>query len=202
LMAQEKMLTQKKAMEYWGSGLKQLKHVVQDFWNVLESEEGMRSNIRRTNIEKIVKEAVIDKKETLLQEKKNIDIIVKDPGFAIPPVLCDAQQITNVMYNLLDNAVFYTPKGTITVTFAISSESDYLTVSVADTGIGFSPEDKEKMAQKFYRSKQAMLTHPDGSGLGLYICRKLVERNKGSLMFDSDGAGKGARFSFTLPKTK
>lgn len=68
--------------------------------------------------------------------------------------------------------------------------------------MGFSKADKEKISQKFYRSKNALLSHPDGSGLGLYIVKNIIENNGGKLFYESDGEGKGATFGFTLPVFK
>ena len=115
--------------------------------------------------------------------------------------MCDIKKINSAIYNLLDNAVFYTKEGTITIFYELV-DNKFVKVNINDTGIGFSEADKEKISQKFYRSKNALLSHPDGSGLGLYIVRNIIENNGGKLFYQSDGEGQGSTFSFTLPVSK
>ena len=197
-MVSDGSLTPKQGLEYWGGGLKKMIRVVEDFWNVLQLNSGIKYDIKKNNIGLIVKEAVSESKEVIVISKKDIKIIIKKPDFVIPPVLCDGKKISSAIYNLLDNAVFYTKKGTITIFYELIG-GKFVKVNIKDTGIGFSPADKEKISQKFYRSKNALLSHPDGSGLGLYIVRNIIESNGGKLFYESGGEGLGATFSFTLP---
>ncbi len=198
-MVQDQTLTVEQGIDYWGSGLKRMALVVEDFWNAFKLEEGIHSEIKQHDIMGIMRAAVEDKRNLLAVAKKDVVISITEPEGKIPEVFCDIKQIDNVMYNLLDNAVSYTPQGSITVSYTLSENGAYLKVSVKDTGIGFSKEDYEKLTKKFYRTKKALLRRPDGSGLGLYICKSLVESNQGTFSYESAGEGKGSVFSFTLP---
>ncbi len=198
-MVKDKSLTQKQGIEYWGSGLKRLAQVAEDFLDVFQLEGGVRYTIAKNDIEVAIKEAVEYKKKALLISKKSIAIEIKESGFPVPRVMCDIKKVTNAIYNLLDNAIFYTHEGSVVVSYELVDSGRWLKVNIKDTGIGFSPEEKVKIGQEFYRTKKALLVHPNGSGLGLYICKNIIEGNKGKFIFDSEGEGKGSTFSFTLP---
>ncbi len=196
-MVKDNTLTPKEGMEYWGGGLTRMNQVVEDFWNTMKSEGQTRIDVQKNNIAMIVEQVVLDKQKTIATTKKDIIVSIQPSDFVIPPVLCDAKQINNVIYNLLDNAISYTQQGSIIISYELID--GYVKVNIRDTGIGFLIEDKEKMGQKFYRAKKALLSRPDGSGLGLYICKNLIENNKGKLSYESEGENRGSVFSFTLP---
>ncbi len=199
-MVKDKSLTLKEGMEYWGAALRRMNHVVEYFWSAFRLDGEFTPVIVKSDISAAVKEVVEDNKKILfITGNKKIDIVIEKPNFSVPQVMCDIKKINNVIYNLLENAILYTSQGLITVSYELIADNAYLKVNIKDTGIGFSKEDKEKMAQKFYRAKKAVLTHPDGSGLGLFICRIIIESNGGKLRYESEGEGKGSTFSFTLP---
>jgi signal transduction histidine kinase len=108
-----------------------------------------------------------------------LKIYVKQADFQIPTVWCDIKRITDVVSNLLDNAVFYTYKGEIMVSYDLAA--DFLKINVKDTGNGISEEDKKKLFQKFTRGTGASGMHPDGSGLGL-LWKVAVEKYHLSVM--------------------
>lgn len=103
--------------------------------------------------------------------------------------------------NLLDNAVHYTRKGKITVYYELL-DNNYLKVNIKDIGAGINETDKQKLFQKFSRGQHATDLRPDGSGLGLFIAKKIVEGNFGQLAYLSDGKDRGSTFSFTVPLYK
>ncbi len=111
----------------------------------------------------------------------------------LPPVLADRRRVAQVLDNLLANAARHAPESTpIRVTAAL--EDGHVAVSVADEGRGIAPE---RLAQVF--SKHAAGRRGNGHGLGLAICKGLVEAHGGRIRADSAGAGRGAVFTFTLP---
>ena len=112
----------------------------------------------------------------------------------LPPVMADRRRIAQVLNNLLHNAAGYSPDGSpIEVTAA--RDRTQVAVSVADQGRGIPSEQMPDLFRKFSRAHG-----PDhGSGLGLAICKGIVEAHGGRIWADSDGAGLGARFTFTLP---
>jgi histidine kinase len=117
-------------------------------------------------------------------------------------VLADEDRITQVLTNLVANALQYTPEdGTVTIS-AIQKENEVL-VSVKDTGIGIPPEHLQNLFTRFYRvDKSRSRNAGGGSGIGLTIAKHLVEAHGGHIWVESDGDGKGSTFSFSLKLQK
>jgi two-component system, OmpR family, phosphate regulon sensor histidine kinase PhoR len=115
----------------------------------------------------------------------------------IPAALGDAERARFVLGNLLDNAIKYSPDGgRIDVT--VARASGHLRFTVRDQGLGIPADEQERIFEKFYRLDAAMSRGVGGSGLGLYICRELVERMDGRIWVSSE-LGSGSSFSFELP---
>jgi signal transduction histidine kinase/CheY-like chemotaxis protein len=111
-------------------------------------------------------------------------------------VYADRLRFKQIIYNLVSNALKFTPQnGSIVVSAAVREGSVWLTV--ADTGIGISPEDQASIFDKFYQVRSATPVR-EGAGLGLAISRRLVEQHSGRIWVESE-PGRGSRFSFTLP---
>ncbi len=190
-----------KAIPSIKAGLERINATVADFWDAYQLEgERMKIQPQKTDITEIVGRLILEKQKMQAAQTKGIDIAVEKPKFKVPVVWCDYKKIAHVISNLLDNAVYYTPKGQVTVFYELAG--DYLKVNVKDTGVGIFGEDTEKIFQKFSRGKKATDQRPDGSGLGLFIAKKIVEGNFGEITFYSEGKGKGTTFSFTLPVYK
>lgn len=118
-------------------------------------------------------------------------------GSSFPVVEADARGMEEVLRNLLQNAVKYSPDGS-EISIQGEMDTDHVTVSVTDEGIGIPPEYRDKVFERFYRvDSQAVHSRP-GSGLGLFITKGHVEAHGGKVWVDSV-PGKGSRFSFTLP---
>jgi signal transduction histidine kinase len=99
------------------------------------------------------------------------------------------------MVNLISNAIRYSPEGGM-VWIRTEEEGDLAAIVVADQGKGIAPEDQERIFEKFERVDPS---EPGGTGLGLYIARRLARAMGGDLAVDS-APGQGARFTFTLPR--
>lgn len=116
----------------------------------------------------------------------------------LPLVLADVVRIEQVFTNLVDNAVKYSPVGgTIAVT--LRAAHDGVAVSVRDAGIGFPPGMTEAIFAPFGRAENAVASNLPGMGLGLYICRNIVERHGGWMRAESAGEGRGTTVTFWLP---
>jgi len=115
----------------------------------------------------------------------------------LPRVNLDAKRIRQVLDNLINNAVKYSPQGT-EVTISASKDGNEVLVCVADHGTGIPPEELTNIFDRMYRIEQRLYSGVDGLGLGLYICRRLVEAHGGSIWVESE-LGKGSTVFFTLP---
>ena len=142
-------------------------------------------------------------------ELKKINFVFLKPQNTVPTVDVDADKIRMVIENLIDNAVKYTSENS-QVTIKISDEQlnraeGALVVSVADSGIGIPANETDKVFHKFFRASNAIKAEPDGSGLGLFIARDIIEKHGGAIWFENQsGSGQlagnqGTTFAFTLP---
>jgi signal transduction histidine kinase len=122
-------------------------------------------------------------------------------GAVLPPVLplvlADPRRTRQVLRNLVENAVKYSPEGG-PVTISAEVEAEFVKVSVADQGLGLDPEHVDRVFQRFYQVDSASTRKVGGSGLGLSICKAIIEAQDGKLWVSSQ-EGKGSTFYFTLP---
>jgi PAS domain S-box-containing protein len=132
-------------------------------------------------------------------QKVTLNLVPPADGAAALPVLGDSERITQVLVNLISNALKYTPAGG-QVTVSATFDGGIATTCVADTGIGIVPEDRERIFQKFFRADNSTTRETGGTGLGLAITRAVIERLGGSIWVESI-PGKGSQFWFTLPVT-
>lgn len=198
-MMEEGSYPTEKAIPSIKSGLERISSTVADFWDAYELEgEKMKMEHQKIDITEIVDKLIPEKQKLQLTQERKLKIYVQKPKFKAPIVWCDYKKIGHVISNLLDNAVYYTRQGSVTVFYELVG-NDYLKINVKDTGVGITEEDKEKIFQKFSRGDNATDLRPDGSGLGLFIAKKIVDGNDGEMMYVSEGKDKGSTFSFTVP---
>jgi len=114
------------------------------------------------------------------------------------PFCHDARKIGQILRNLIGNAIKFTEKGEVLVQVACEDAGTKLRFSVSDTGIGISREDQEKIFSRFFRVDKARSREQGGSGLGLSICKWIVEAHQGEIKVQSE-FGKGSSFIVTLP---
>ena len=119
------------------------------------------------------------------------------PDPKLPKCLADAQKIKEVVSNLIDNSIKYTNKGEIIV--GIHQESQSIVFACQDTGMGIEPEDLPRLFNKFVRGKGMMTVHTEGTGLGLYFARVVIENMGGRIWAESPGKDRGSKFTFSLP---
>lgn len=130
--------------------------------------------------------------------KKNLKVIVGNKDNNMPKVLIDEEKIKAVLQNILENAIKYTPnEGMIEVDFQKLDNS--IQVSVKDSGIGIPEEEQKNVFNRFFRARNAIKMVTDGSGLGLYIAKGIVEKHGGKIWFKSK-LGEGSTFAFTVPQ--
>jgi two-component system phosphate regulon sensor histidine kinase PhoR len=136
--------------------------------------------------------------ETALMKasKKQITLDIEVPS-GLPAVRGDAELLKDVLQNLLDNAIQYTPAGGRIHVTASANAKD-ATVTVSDTGIGIPLADQERIFERFYRVDAARSREAGGTGLGLSIAKHIMEAHGGRLRVESE-VGKGSKFSFSIP---
>jgi signal transduction histidine kinase len=130
-------------------------------------------------------------------DDKGVELAVELPD-ALPPVTADAERITQVLLNLLGNALQYTPAGG-RVAVQAGVQRDAVLVSVRDDGIGIAEDDLLHIFERFYRVDKSRSRAGGGSGIGLTIAKHLVEAHGGQIWAESPGAGRGSTFTFSLP---
>ncbi len=121
-----------------------------------------------------------------------------DAAPGLPQVRADPDRVGQVLTNLLGNALQHTPQGG-RVTIRAHPEHGMVAISVADSGAGIAPEHLPHLFDRFYRADRSRARSSGGSGIGLTITRHLVEGHGGSIRAESEGPGRGATFTFTLP---
>ncbi len=133
---------------------------------------------------------------------KGIHLSAEFPG-DIPTIYADPQRIKAVLNNLIGNAIKFTlVGGAITVRArAYEKDKDMIRLSVSDTGVGIEPEDVDKIFEYLYQSESTLEASRKGLGLGLYICKTLVNLHGGDIWVNSK-VGRGSTFSFTIPVYK
>lgn len=166
------------------------------FLNVSKIESGRLELTKKpVQIESVINKAMEVSIKKAEEKKIKLEFVrSKEP---LPDVNIDRDKIDDVISNLIDNAVKYTKKGRVTV--SAQKKDDYIIVSVKDTGIGIDPLEAKKLFTKFVRGFGIAQISPDGSGLGLYIARRLTEAHGGKVWVESEGIGKGSNFQFTIP---
>lgn len=130
-----------------------------------------------------------------LFEKYNISLIY-DIEKELPEVVGDKDRIEQVVINLISNAVKFTEKGSITC--RVSKIKNDIVTSIIDTGVGIAQSNQDRIFEKFKQSGKTLTDRPKGTGLGLPICKEIVESHGGRIWVDSK-EGQGSNFSFTLP---
>jgi PAS domain S-box-containing protein len=124
------------------------------------------------------------------------ELIIEFPK-ELPPVSADSLRVQRVLYNLIENAIKYSPQGGQIRVFG-KSEGDCLTIGVSDQGVGISVEDHGRLFQPFQRLEESIVLGVTGAGLGLLTCRRLVEAHGGRIWVESQ-PDRGSTFFFTLP---
>lgn len=118
----------------------------------------------------------------------------------VPKIMADVEKIQLAFQNILDNSVKYNKIGG-KITVSLGYENNELKISVQDQGIGIPKEQQERVFTKFFRASNAMVKDTEGSGLGLFITKNIIEAHGGKIWLESE-EGKGSTFSFSLPVKK
>jgi signal transduction histidine kinase len=128
---------------------------------------------------------------------RQVKLIYEAPE-SFPILQLDENKIRQVMMNLIDNAIYYSKPGGGVVQIILAAQQHSMVFKVIDNGIGVPEDEKSELFSKFYRASNAKAIRPDGTGIGLYMVKKVVEAHNGEVIFESS-EGKGSTFGFRLP---
>lgn len=115
-------------------------------------------------------------------------------------IRADRIKLKQIISNIIDNAIKYTPKGAVTL--LCERKGDMVVIKIQDTGVGFDEKDSEEIFKKFKRSKSAINVNVSGTGIGLFVAKVMTEAQNGEIAAKSDGVGKGSTFTLKFPIIK
>jgi signal transduction histidine kinase len=187
---------QKELMQHAFDGANRMVYLIADLLNVSRLQTG---------------KFVIDNKPTQLAEvvssetsqlneqaaNREVKLTYHKPD-SFPVLNLDETKIRQVVMNFLDNALYYTPKGG-SVSVDLQATDKEVSYTVSDTGVGVPKEVQHHLFSKFYRADNARKMRPDGTGLGLYMAKKVIAAQGGAIIFKST-EGKGSVFGFSFPR--
>ena len=180
-------------VERLGSESARLAGLVSDLLDLSRVEAGGDLHRTRVNIDALLVEAA--DRGRFVAEAKDIEIVVQETDLHIE---ADSSQLAMAVKNLVDNAVRYSEGGKVELT--AEGRGDWVTITVADQGIGIPSDELARIFERFYRVDKARSRATGGTGLGLAIVRHVVENHGGQVVVESD-LGVGSRFTLTLPAT-
>ncbi len=184
-----------------------LHRLSEDILQVSRIEAGtFKLTLKVADLSLLIRSAIEDVDVRYGAEKPQVNVVYDPPvlpngarsrshdevGFG-PMVYCDAEKISRVLYNLLDNAVKFTEEGTIRVRCSVNDTDKEVMVSVRDPGRGIDPAIRPVLFEKFSAKSQG------GTGIGLYLSKMIVESHNGRIWAEENRDSKGATFSFALP---
>ena len=183
-------------------------HLGKLFQNLLTSskaEDGrLTSYPKVVDIGELLQQTADDAKFNAEKKQLTLNFTVGDPNISAQNTLrplyyahVDPDRLREVIQNLLDNAVKYTAEGSITV--SLNGDAQNIQINISDTGPGIATDDLPHLFQKFYRVDNSLTRTIGGTGLGLYICRRIIELYNGRIWAEST-VGKGSTFSISLPR--
>lgn len=192
----------KKYLDKAHETISHLGELFRDLLSVTKAEEGiLGGRIEAVNLGKLLQGATDDMQFTA--QKKSLTLVYQignQTGKAIAPlyyVAANPERLREVVMNLIDNAIKFTTEGGIKVT--LDGTDKEVTVSVADSGLGIAAEDMSHLFQKFYRIDSTATRTIGGTGLGLYLCRRVIELFNGRIWVESK-LNEGSTFRFSLPR--
>ena len=153
-----------------------------------------QAQMQKTSIRIVELEAASHDKASLVKYDRKQLREAKLPGV----LHGDCMRLKQILINLVKNALKFTNSGSICVFVAFDSLEQLLKVHVVDTGKGIDPREMDQLFTKFGKLKRTAKQNSEGIGLGLLICKGLVEGSGGSMLVESDGVDKGSTFGFTM----
>jgi signal transduction histidine kinase len=173
--------------------------IVGDFLDVSRIEQGrMKYDFKNFNIQELVN-------QVMTEQKPNVEKMGLKLNYSFEPgqnysIFADMGKIKQIVGNIIDNSIKYTPQGHVDVALSKPNSGKFL-IKIADTGVGINPKVMPKLFQKFSRAENANDVNIMGTGLGLYVAKQMIEAHHGRVWAESEGDGKGSQFYIELPVT-
>lgn len=167
--------------------------------NITEIEEGLFGyKFEKTDMGELVQEVIKKYQREALQ--RNIKILANESQVGLYFVNGDKNRLDTAITNYIDNSIKYSPNGG-KIEVSLHQDKYTLWFSIKDEGVGVSPEATESLFTKFFRDKRAKAVHTEGTGVGLFIVKNIIEKHSGKVGYDPIKKG-GSMFYFTLPVYK
>jgi PAS domain S-box-containing protein len=180
-------------LENAADGAESLSRILENLLELTRAQAGQLKIQRESiNVAEVAQEVIVKLKSRSGTRRFSLDM----PD-DLPEVAADPVRVERIIHNLLDNAVKYSPEGSEIRVFS-HCQSDCVIVGVSDQGTGISPHDQDRLFQPFERLSNPSTDSSQGTGLGLVVCKRLVEAHGGRIWVESE-LGQGSTFFFTLP---
>lgn len=177
-------------------GAQRMVYLIADLLNVSRMQTGkFVIENQPSHLPEVVEGEIAQLKEQIANREITVTY---DKPERFPTLNLDETKIRQVIMNFLDNALYYTPKGG-KVDVALQATDDSVTYTVTDNGVGVPKAVQHHLFSKFYRADNARKMRPDGTGLGLYMAKKVIVAQGGAIIFKSE-EGKGSTFGFSFPR--
>jgi len=194
----KKNLKLQNALAIVANSTDRLVKLVSDLLDLSRIESGkLHYEFRESDIARIAEGMI--KEYTPKAKEKKLKLAFENGAQGLAPFLFDPDKIREVMINLIDNAIRYSKEGEIVVSVGLANENAAVRFGVKDCGIGIKREDLHQLFVKFVRLAEAKNIEANGTGLGLYFAKRIVEDHAGRIGVESAGLGKGSTFWFELP---
>lgn len=169
--------------------------MVQNVLNAANIKSGtMTYNMAPIDLKQLVLDVVSEQKKNAEAKGLSFEVNIEEGNYNISG---DSFQLKNVIKNLIDNSIKYTPQGGLKI--ALSETGGRILFSVKDTGVGLTKEDKERLFTEGGKGKNSQKVNVDSTGFGLFIAKNIVEAHHGKIWAESEGEGKGSAFFAELP---
>jgi PAS domain S-box-containing protein len=198
--------TQKEFLTIINQESNRLTRLINDFLDLSKIEAGrMQWETIELSLDEVIQTALNATQALTIETNLKVGADIEPH---LPTVWCDKDRLVQVVTNLLSNAIKFTPEGgTIKVKAQLQNghkpkqDADAVMVSVSDSGIGIAQKDQQSVFEKFKQVGDTLSNKPKGTGLGLPICKEIIEHYGGRIWLESE-LGKGSTFFFTLPITR
>ncbi len=188
--------TQRKLLDQAFVSSQRMVYLIADLLNVSRLKTGkFIIDAHPTNLADVVEGEV---KQLTEQAKIKSLTLSYDKPKDFPKLMIDETKLRQVIMNFIDNAMYYTPSGG-RIDINLTSDKNHIYFRVKDNGLGVPADEQKRLFTKFYRARNARKARPDGTGLGLFMAKKVITAQGGNLLFESE-EGRGSTFGFSFSK--